>query len=43
MRGLICDDHPLMREALASSMRDRWPEVSLSVCADFPTAWAAAR
>lgn len=43
MRGLICDDHPLMREALASSMRDRWPEVSLSVCADFPTAWAEAR
>jgi RNA polymerase sigma factor (sigma-70 family) len=43
MRGLICDDHPLMREALASAMRDRWPEVSLSVCGDYPAAWAAAQ
>lgn len=42
MRGLICDDHPLMREALAAAMRDRWPEVSLAVCGDYPTAWAEA-
>lgn len=42
MRGLICDDHPLMRDALVSSMRDRWPEVSLAVCGDYPSAWAEA-
>lgn len=42
MRGLICDDHPLMREALAAAMRDRWPEVSLSVSGDYPGAWAQA-
>ncbi len=42
MRGLICDDHPLMREALAGAMRDRWPDVSLSVCGDYPGAWAEA-
>jgi len=42
MRGLICDDHPLMREALAASMQDRWPDVTLVECGDFPTAWAAA-
>ena len=42
MRGLICDDHPLMRDALASAMRDRWPEVSLTVCGDYPDAWAQA-
>lgn len=42
MRGLICDDHPLMREALVAAMRDRWPDVSLTACGDYPTAWAAA-
>lgn len=42
MRGLICDDHPLMREALAAAMLDRWPEVSLVACADYPSAWAEA-
>lgn len=42
MRGLICDDHPLMREALAAAMRERWPDVSLTVCGDYPSAWAEA-
>lgn len=42
MRGLICDDHPLMREALASAMRDQWPDVSLAECGDYPAAWAQA-
>jgi DNA-binding NarL/FixJ family response regulator len=42
MRGLICDDHPLMREALGAAMRERWPDVSLTACGDFPSAWAAA-
>jgi DNA-binding NarL/FixJ family response regulator len=42
MRGLICDDHPLMREALAGAMRDRWPHLTLDEAGDFPTAWALA-
>jgi len=42
MRGLICDDHPLMREALAGAMRDRWPDVTLDEAADYPQAWAHA-
>lgn len=42
MRGLICDDHPLMREALAGAMRERWPEVELDEAGDYPAAWAAA-
>lgn len=42
MRGLICDDHPLMREALAGAMRDRWPDVGLDEAGDYPSAWALA-
>lgn len=42
MRGLICDDHPLMREALASAMRERWPDVTLAEAHDYPSAWALA-
>ena len=42
MRGLICDDHPLMREALGGAMRDRWPEVALDEAGDYPSAWALA-
>jgi two-component system nitrate/nitrite response regulator NarL len=42
MRGLICDDHPLMREALAGAMRDRWPGLVLDEAADYPQAWAHA-
>lgn len=42
MRGLICDDHPLMREALGGAMRDRWPDLILDEAGDFPTAWALA-
>ncbi|MBL8554186.1 MAG: response regulator transcription factor [Phenylobacterium sp.] len=42
MRGLICDDHPLMREALAAAMRDRWPDLDLAEAGDYPAAWAAA-
>lgn len=42
MRGLICDDHPLMREAVAGAMRDRWPEVVLEEAGDYPTAWSVA-
>lgn len=42
MRGLICDDHPLMREALAGTLRDRWPSLVLDEAGDFPAAWALA-
>ncbi len=42
MRGLICDDHPLMREALETAMRERWPDVALSACGDYPSAWREA-
>ncbi|MBX3485081.1 response regulator transcription factor [Phenylobacterium sp.] len=42
MRGLICDDHPLMREALAAAMRDRWPDLDLAEAGDYPAAWALA-
>ncbi|WP_332768646.1 response regulator transcription factor [Phenylobacterium sp.] len=42
MRGLICDDHPLMREALVAAVRDRWPTLVVDEAGDFPTAWASA-
>jgi len=42
MRGLICDDHPLMREALAAAMCDRWPGLVLDEACDYPTAWTLA-
>lgn len=42
MRGLICDDHPMMREALASAMRARWPGLTLDEAGDYPAAWALA-
>lgn len=42
MRGLICDDHPLMREALVATMQDRWPGLILDEAPDYPTAWARA-
>lgn len=42
MRGLICDDHPLMREALATAMRDRWPDLILDEAGDYPAAWTLA-
>lgn len=42
MRGLICDDHPLMREALVGAMRERWPGLSLEEAGDYPTALALA-
>lgn len=41
MRGLICDDHPLMREALGGALRDRWPNLVLREAGDYPSAWAA--
>jgi len=42
MRGLICDDHPMMREALVGAIHDRWPDLELSEAGDYPAAWAEA-
>ncbi len=38
---LICDDHPLVREALASTIRHCWPTATIAEARDFPAAWAA--
>lgn len=40
---LICDDHELVREALAAAIARRWPGAAVSQAADFPEAWAMAR
>lgn len=39
---LICDDHAMMREALAGAVTYGWPGVAVTLAADFPAAWAAA-
>jgi len=39
---LICDDHAMMREALAGAVQVGWPEVEIVEAADFPSAWRAA-
>jgi len=39
---LICDDHAMMREALAGAVAIGWPEATVVQAADFPAAWAAA-
>ncbi|MEO7026411.1 MAG: response regulator transcription factor [Caulobacteraceae bacterium] len=39
---LICDDHALVREALAGTVRLGWPEARITTVNDFPAAWAAA-
>lgn len=39
---LICDDHEMMREALAGAVASGWPAVRVTQAKDFPTAWAAA-
>ncbi len=40
---LICDDHALVREALAGTVRLGWPGAAVTTANDFPSAWAAAR
>ena len=40
---LICDDHVMMREALAGAVVIGWPDTQVTQAADFPAAWAAAR
>lgn len=39
---LICDDHPLVREALAGTVRLAWPAAAVTEVGDFPAAWAEA-
>jgi DNA-binding NarL/FixJ family response regulator len=39
---LVCDDHPLVREALAGTVAMVWPEAVSTRVGDFPSAWAAA-
>jgi DNA-binding NarL/FixJ family response regulator len=39
---LICDDHTLVREALAGTVRIGWPGARVDVAADFVEAWAKA-
>ncbi|QYE36580.1 response regulator transcription factor [Polymorphobacter sp. PAMC 29334] len=39
---LIADDHVLMREALAGTVRMAWPDVAVTEVGDFTSAWAAA-
>lgn len=39
---LICDDHPMIREALSSSIRMNWPNADISEAADFTEAWELA-
>ena len=40
---LICDDHEMMREALAGAVAKCAPGVAITQMADFPSAWAAAQ
>ncbi len=39
---LICDDHIMVREALAGAVRMGWPKAKITQVGDFPSAWAAA-
>ena len=39
---LVCDDHALVREALAGMVRLGWPGIDVAEAADFPAAWAHA-
>ena len=39
---LICDDHALVREALAGTVQMSWPGAQVALAGDFPTAWAMA-
>ena len=39
---LICDDHALVREALAGTVRLGWPGAKTTDVGDFPSGWAAA-
>ncbi|CAM3164679.1 LuxR family transcriptional regulator [Sphingomonas antarctica] len=40
---LVADDHVMMRDALAGTVRLVWPEVAIVEVGDFPGAWTAAK
>lgn len=40
---LVCDDHAMMREAMAGAVAIGWPEAVVTQAADYPGAWAAAQ
>jgi DNA-binding NarL/FixJ family response regulator len=40
---LICDDHAMMREALAGAVALGWPGAEVTQAADFPQAWLHAQ
>ncbi|WP_373476753.1 response regulator transcription factor [Sphingorhabdus sp.] len=40
---LICDDHPMMREALSGRVRLAWPNTHVMEVAAFPDAWKHAK
>lgn len=42
VRVLICDDHSLIREALAMTVRRCLPKADVVLCIDFPSSWDAA-
>ncbi len=39
---LVCDDHALVREAVAGTLLANWPEAEIVEAANFTAAWAAA-
>lgn len=39
---LVCDDHALMRTALAGAVALAWPQAEVRTVKDFPEAWSAA-
>ncbi len=39
---LICDDHAIMREAMAATISRIWPDVTIIEAADFPSSWKEA-
>ena len=41
-RCLICDDHALVRDALASAIARRWPTAQIDVAENFPDGWQLA-
>lgn len=40
---LICDDHAMMREAMAGAVAIGWPKAVVAQAADYPAAWTAAQ
>lgn len=39
---LICDDHAILREAMAQTIRKGWPNVIVTEADDYPSAWSEA-